>query len=629
VVRSFFYHYKIVGTTMTSSGVRNQTEGMNSASGNNGNSQASDDLPKSPKHDTTSDSATPDTGEDEADHSSESDKLFNDTMEIPLTGGEETSQQDTERPLPQSPPADPSTQQHPKLGEASPFVSAKSCSSSDGSILEFSKMSDHPPGESSEDGKVPASEGDGPKGEENEIGSAQDDDSDSDLDYIPKSETSIWRFRMMTGKIVNNQYVQISVIVLIIVNALMMGLATFDFVLEDPQVDNIFSIIDRAFLVLFSIECLMQLIYLGVTLFADGWLVFDLLIVILSWSFESLQIVRAFRIFRAFRLITRVKPLRDLVLAIGAVMPRMYAIAALLLLIFYVFSVLFTELFSELPLSDSYFTTLDTSLFTCMEMMTLEWGEIAREVMTYEPWAWAPFGAFIMITGFIVFNLIVAVVCDAVSVTEKTVRVLDGFAPNNPVDKLAEAQERIDLLQCHIHDMVRTQQNVQNMIELMASELLNGEAERMKAQHREAELRIEMNRRMTYQKDMQSTRQIESLAGTYVQEKERRDQERKLKEIQRKASIKAAEDEEMNISRSSRILPERKKAKPDGAPGSRRSGFMSQLSFRSRGSQDLSNSNSSLQLQSPPASRRGLARDSSRSSLRSRDSAYSGSTANG
>ena len=57
----------------------------------------------------------------------------------------------------------------------------------------------------------------------------------------------------------------------------------------------------------------MQLFYLGFALFLDGWLVFDLAIVILSWSFESMQIVRAFRIFRAFRLVTRVKPLRDLV----------------------------------------------------------------------------------------------------------------------------------------------------------------------------------------------------------------------------------------------------------------------------------------------------------------------------
>lgn len=604
---------------MPSAGVINPIEDRSSASGSG--TTPSEELAQCPKHDTISDAATPDTREDEADHSSGSDKMSNDEIEVPLTGGgDTTSQQDSQQPLPQSPAHLPS--KHPQHG-GSPLIRACSVSTDSGSVIEFDYAKEGSLGQSDDGKKDPISEGEGRVSEENGPDSDENSYSD-DSEYAAKSGSRIWKFRMFCGKLVNNEYVQIIMIALIIANALMMGLATFDFVLEDPEVDAFFDKVDRGFLIIFSVECLMQLIYLGVTLFGDGWLVFDLLIVILSWSFESLQIVRAFRIFRAFRLITRVKPLRDLVLAIGAVMPRMYAIAALLLLIFYIFSVLFTELFSHLPLSDSYFTTLDTSLFTCMEMMTLEWGDIAREVMTFEPWAWAPFGSFIMITGFIVFNLIVAVVCDAVAVTEKTVRELDGFEPNNPTDKLAEAQERIDLLQCHISDMLRTQENVQNLIELMASELLNLEAERMKAQHREAELRIEMNRRMTYQKDMQSTRQLESLERTYIQEKGRREQERKLKELTLKASIKASEENaSLNSSRHSRILPDRRKARRRGSAsgsstGSRRSGYLSQLSFKKGGSQgDLSSSS----LREPSVS--VLTRDSSRSSLHSRSSMHS------
>jgi hypothetical protein len=48
----------------------------------------------------------------------------------------------------------------------------------------------------------------------------------------------------------------------------------------------------------------------------------------------------------------------------------------------------------------------------------MEWADVARECMAEIWWAWAPFVAFIMITGFIVFNLIIAVVCDAVAVIE-------------------------------------------------------------------------------------------------------------------------------------------------------------------------------------------------------------------
>lgn len=450
----------------------------------------------------------------------------------------------------------------------------------------------------------------------------------SESEYSVNEDSFTWKVRMWCGSMVNNEWVQIGMIALIIINALMMGLATFDFVMENPEVDQIFLKIDKVFLVIFSIECAMQLIYLGLALLADGWLAFDLMIVILSWSLESLQIVRAFRIFRAFRLVTRVKPLRDLVLAIGAVMPRMYAIAALLLLIFYIFSVLFTELFSELPLSDTYFTTLDRSLFTCMEMMTLEWGDITREVMTHYSWAWAPFGAFIMITGFIVFNLIVAVVCDAVSVTEKNVRELDGFEPDNPEHKLAEAQERIDLLQCHIQEMLRTQANVQELIEFMAAELLHLEAERMKAEHREAELRIEMERRLLYQTetDLKAVEQIETVERNFALEKERREQERKLKELQRKASIQAEEESLDRGSRHSRILPtlpnplDRKKSKRrNSGSTTTKSNFLS--SFKRSSSQDFSNR--SLDERTAPSSTRSIAKDTSKTSIHSH---VSGST---
>ena len=411
-------------------------------------------------------------------------------------------------------------------------------------------------------------------------------DSDSE-DVSQKEESVLWKLRMKCGAIVNNEYIQITIISLIIINALIMGIATMDFVTDNPSVDEAFTTIDRVFLVIFTVEVAMQLFYLGLTLFADGWLVFDLLIVIFSWSFESLQIVRAFRIFRAFRLITRVKPLRDLVLAIGAVLPRMYAIAALLLLIFYIFSVLFTELFSELPLSENYFGTLDASLFTCMEMMTLEWGEIAREVMEHENYAWAPFLCFILITGFIVFNLIVAVVCDAVAVTEKTVRELDGLDSDDPERTLEEAQERIDLLQCHISDMQRTQQSVQDMIEMLAGELLHLETEKMKAENREADLRLEMERRVAYQKDMESSSQIASLERNYLQEKDRRESERRLRTSRSSEDLAARIQRRLSAS-----------SKDSGRPG-----FDREMSARSGSSKSSREARRKAAAESPRTSR--------------------------
>jgi hypothetical protein len=45
----------------------------------------------------------------------------------------------------------------------------------------------------------------------------------------------------------------------------------------------------------------------------------------------------------------------------------------------------------------------------------MDWATITRELMEQKDWAWAPVTTYLAVTGFIVFNLIIAVVCDAVS----------------------------------------------------------------------------------------------------------------------------------------------------------------------------------------------------------------------
>jgi hypothetical protein len=88
-----------------------------------------------------------------------------------------------------------------------------------------------------------------------------------------------------------------------------------------------------------------------------------------------------------------------------------------------------------------------------MEMMILTWADISRKLMGYESWAWSPFVFFIAIYGFIVYNLIVAVVVEAVAVTEQPVRVRDGLELDSPSAKLEEDEKRMNLLQHHIESI--------------------------------------------------------------------------------------------------------------------------------------------------------------------------------
>ena len=119
----------------------------------------------------------------------------------------------------------------------------------------------------------------------------------------------------------------------------------------------------------------MQLAYHGWKLFKDAWLVFDLLIVGMSWALEGVKVARAFRIFRALRLITRVDVMRNLIKALISVIPNLTGIMMLLFLAFYIFAVMFTQLYkdtsNEYPPTKHYFVGLPETFFTLFQMMTL------------------------------------------------------------------------------------------------------------------------------------------------------------------------------------------------------------------------------------------------------------------
>eukprot|EP00565_Helicotheca_tamesis_P002235 CAMPEP_0185733928 /NCGR_PEP_ID=MMETSP1171-20130828/20934_1 /TAXON_ID=374046 /ORGANISM="Helicotheca tamensis, Strain CCMP826" /LENGTH=368 /DNA_ID=CAMNT_0028403789 /DNA_START=403 /DNA_END=1509 /DNA_ORIENTATION=- len=262
---------------------------------------------------------------------------------------------------------------------------------------------------------------------------------------IPRQPRTVRKFRNVCGRVVNDERVQVFIIFLIIVNAVMMGAATFDFVTDDPEVSDVFEAVDMVFLVIFTIELALQFIYHLWRLFIDGWLLFDFIIIMMSWVFSDVQIIRSFRIFRALRLITRIEVMKNLVSALLSVVPKMLAITMLLLLIFYIFAVMFTSLFKELYddgfLDFDYFGTIWDSLFTCYQFMTLDdWNPIAREVMVELSWAWFPMIAFIIISGFIVINLVIAVLCDAVSALHDDPEEGDG---GEFLDEIWEEEDNI------------------------------------------------------------------------------------------------------------------------------------------------------------------------------------------
>merc|ERR1711923_92726 len=163
--------------------------------------------------------------------------------------------------------------------------------------------------------------------------------------------------------------------------------------------------------------------------------------------------------------------------ALFCVMPRLGAILTLLCLFFYVFGVMFTEIFMVSEASDElddeachyYFDTLHHSLFTLFQMLTLEWAAVARSCIDEYSWAWAPIVIFVMITSFIVFNLIVAVVCDAVSELHES-RTEKEFIEKTVLQRkqMEDLEVRIKSLSTEVNSLVKNQERIQKALEFFA-----------------------------------------------------------------------------------------------------------------------------------------------------------------
>lgn len=237
------------------------------------------------------------------------------------------------------------------------------------------------------------------------------------------------------------------IIFLIVANAVMMGIGTFDFVEKDPKMDRIFEQVDKAFLIVFTVEGVLASYHyfrLDRVSFSGGslhfepmhpiekaersanipWITFDALVVILSWIFSKISIIRAFRILRALRLISKIESMRRVVKGLVSVGPKLGMVAFLLMILFLLFGIMFSELFGT-AYDDgitryNYWGNFNESVFTLFQFMCFDtWHKAARPIMAEWWWAWILIVLWCVISGFMIMNLIIAIICESLATMSK------------------------------------------------------------------------------------------------------------------------------------------------------------------------------------------------------------------
>ncbi|MFC4738040.1 ion transporter [Bacillus daqingensis] len=243
--------------------------------------------------------------------------------------------------------------------------------------------------------------------------------------------------------IVENNWFTNAVILIILFNAVVVGIETYPGVYEANQ--STFFFIDRVLLWIFTVEIAMRMAastsFKG--FFSNSWNWFDFLIVAASHILVGayfVTVLRILRVLRVFRAISVIPSLRRLVDALLMTIPSLGNIMLLMSIVFYIFAVIGTMLFQQT--APAYFGNLQLSLLTLFQVVTLEsWASaVMRPIMDELWWSWIYFVSFVLVGTFVVFNLFIGVIVNNVEKAEHT----GAEKEEDPVQKeLSEVKQEL------------------------------------------------------------------------------------------------------------------------------------------------------------------------------------------
>ncbi len=247
------------------------------------------------------------------------------------------------------------------------------------------------------------------------------------------------------ARLITHPGFQNTILALILVNAVTLGLETSPAVMA--EYGAALHLLDKAILSVFVAEIVLRLIVHRLRFFRDPWSVFDFLVVGIALvpATGQFSVLRALRVLRVLRILTIVPSMRRVVGALLGAVPGLISIGLVLLLIYYVFAVIATNLFAAA--FPEWFGTLGRSFYTLFQIMTLEsWSMgISRPVMEQFPHAWVFFVTFILIATFTMLNLFIAIIVNA----------MQTFSEDEHHETVVAVEQAREHIEADLHGEVR------------------------------------------------------------------------------------------------------------------------------------------------------------------------------
>lgn len=173
-------------------------------------------------------------------------------------------------------------------------------------------------------------------------------------------------------------------------------------------------VLDISIFSAFCAELVLKIYAFRGKFFTHGWNLFDFFVIIISiiGMAASISTFRAIRVLRTLRIVTNIPSMRKVIESFLRSLPGIASVLMVMFLMIFVFALIGQNLYSAV--APELFGSLHKSAFTLFTVLTLEgWPDVSRSVMAELPSAWVYFVSFIAINSFVVLNLMIAVIIDA------------------------------------------------------------------------------------------------------------------------------------------------------------------------------------------------------------------------
>ncbi len=209
---------------------------------------------------------------------------------------------------------------------------------------------------------------------------------------------------------------QFSVIFIIIINAITIGISTYNL---DEILTKVIKVLDYSITIFFVFEIIIR--FIGEpnkkNFFKNGWNIFDTTIVFISLipipNNSSFLLLRLLRVFRVLRIISVIPELKKIIEALLSSIKRVFYVGLLLFIILYIYATVGSILFSsDIP---ERWSDVGVSMITLFQVLTLSsWEQVMLPLQDIYWWTWIYFFSFIIICGITMLNLLIAVLVDVV-----------------------------------------------------------------------------------------------------------------------------------------------------------------------------------------------------------------------